>query len=477
MATLTKKRPAPPEEEYEMEEGPDDEGEIRESSAGRKRRPKRSMDGDCSCGKRKGKCDGSCGKTMKDGGMYKKPMMDRGDALTPQEYLAACDLGIQGQPRSYIRARLDYAERLDLKCGKGAIPEGKKCTKGPATRVEGKKAPGRIERRGLYGTSGLGGDPFSRRNMANKGAMLNAAGGAALGALVGGGKGALIGGLAGAAGGALSGAGQAQLNRVTSRAAKRRRLTGAKGKYGVDSMWADGFDPTDSRSDLKCGKGSISPGEKCTKGAATKATGKRQPGRTAKSVGKVFGAVSALSTAAKAAGAVNAARRGNIAGAIGVGIQAAGQAKATREYWQGRIGKGLATEVAGNVAGLGTEIGLRSLNRTARSPGAQNAARRAGEATGRAVGGLRGRMRGPNTVSGESLGSGTSGRYRRTAGQQMYRATKGASYAAGRAAGSVARMGRRRSRAVPYGSGMPLARRGDAIWADGFSPEPVQLAV
>lgn len=313
MATLTKKRPAPPEEAYEMEEGPDDEGEIRESSAGRKRRPKRSMDGDCSCGKRKGKCDGSCGKTMKDGGMYKKPMMDRGDALTPQEYLAACDLGIQGQPRSYIRARLDYAERLDLKCGKGAIPEGKKCTKGPATRVEGK--------------------------------------------------------------------------------------TG----------------------------------------------GKRQPGRTAKSVGKAIGAVSALSTAAKAAGAVNAARRGNIAGAIGVGIQAAGQAKATREYWQGRIGKGLATEVAGNVAGLGTEIGLRSLNRTARSPGAQNAARRAGEATGRAVGGLRGR--------------------------------KGASYAAGRAAGSVARMGRRRSRAVPYGSGMPLARRGDAVWANGFSPEPVQLAV
>ena len=135
MATLTKKRPAPPEEEYEMEEGPDDEDEIREGSAGRKRRSKRSMDGDCSCGKRKGKCDGSCGKTMKDGGMYKKPMMDRGDALTPQEYLAACDLGIQGQPRSYIRARLDYAERLDLKCGKGSISPGEKCTKGAAQKV------------------------------------------------------------------------------------------------------------------------------------------------------------------------------------------------------------------------------------------------------------------------------------------------------------------------------------------------------
>lgn len=224
MATLTKKRP-PKAEELEME-GPDDD-EVREGEdsamPSRKRRARRSkapMDSDCSCGKRKSKCDGSCGK--KDGSY--KPMMDRADALTPQEYLAACDLGIQGRSRSYIRARLDSEDRLDLKCGKGAIPEGKKCTKGAATRVQPKKGPGRIERRGLYGNSGLGGDPFSRRNMAKKGAMVNAAGLAALGGLVGGGKGAVVGGLAGAAAGALSGAGQAQLNRVTSRAAKRRRL-------------------------------------------------------------------------------------------------------------------------------------------------------------------------------------------------------------------------------------------------------------
>lgn len=290
MATLTKKRP-PKAEELEME-GPDDD-EVREGEdsamPSRKRRARRSkapMDSDCSCGKRKSKCDGSCGK--KDGSY--KPIMDRADALTPQEYLAACDLGIQGRARSYIRARLDSEDRLDLKCGKGAIPEGKKCTKGAATRVQPKKGPGRIERRGLYGNSGLGGDPFSRRNMAKKGAMVNAAGLAALGGLVGGGKGAVVGGLAGAAAGALSGAGQAQLNRVTSRAAKRRRLMSeadrkvgtehskgmkaikakqnkikqekaklntqtfksrmtaynrinkkVKGKYGADSIWADGF--------------------------------------------------------------------------------------------------------------------------------------------------------------------------------------------------------------------------------------------
>lgn len=91
---------------------------------------KKPMDGEgCNCGKRKAKCDGSCGKKM-----------DRNDALTPQEYLAACELGIQGRSRSYIRARLDAAERLDLKCGKGSISQGEKCTKGPATKAQGPSA-------------------------------------------------------------------------------------------------------------------------------------------------------------------------------------------------------------------------------------------------------------------------------------------------------------------------------------------------
>lgn len=91
---------------------------------------KMPMDGaGCGCGKRKAKCDGNCGKKM-----------DRNDALTPQEYLAACELGIQGRTRSYIRARLDAAERLDLKCGKGSISQGEKCTKGPATKAQGPSA-------------------------------------------------------------------------------------------------------------------------------------------------------------------------------------------------------------------------------------------------------------------------------------------------------------------------------------------------
>jgi hypothetical protein len=84
------------------------------------------MDAECGCkGKKGAKCDGNCGSMRK-----------RGDSLTPLEYLDACELGIQDRSPTYIRARLDTAERLDLKCGKGSISEGEKCTKGPAQRVQ-----------------------------------------------------------------------------------------------------------------------------------------------------------------------------------------------------------------------------------------------------------------------------------------------------------------------------------------------------
>lgn len=119
---------------------PDDAPKAsRKRSAKNAKNTKAPMDGDCSCGGRKGKasCDGGCG------GYAKK--MDRNDALTPQEYLAACELGIQGRSRPYIRARLDATERLDLKCGNGSISEGEKCTKGSASRPQGtgNKAIGR----------------------------------------------------------------------------------------------------------------------------------------------------------------------------------------------------------------------------------------------------------------------------------------------------------------------------------------------
>lgn len=86
----------------------------------------------CASGKKKGCCNE---KEVEDGdcGMKK-------DSITPREYLHACDLGIQGRSRSYIRARIDSEQRLDLKCGKGSISQGEKCSKGAATKAKGPSA-------------------------------------------------------------------------------------------------------------------------------------------------------------------------------------------------------------------------------------------------------------------------------------------------------------------------------------------------
>lgn len=103
----------------EPDDAPKAQANRKRSAKGAKA-TKAPMDSDCGCGGKKGaSCDGGCG------GYAKK--MDRNDALTPQEYLAACDLGIQGRSRSYIRARLDAAERLDKKCGASGIADNKKC--------------------------------------------------------------------------------------------------------------------------------------------------------------------------------------------------------------------------------------------------------------------------------------------------------------------------------------------------------------
>lgn len=148
MPALTKKRPAMESEPgegkaHEMKESPEEE--VREGSeseeghygkTNRKRstkgakKTKAPMDSDCGCGGGKGK---PC--TCKDSGCGDYKKMD--SALTPQEYLAACDLGIQGCSRSYIRARLDAAERLDKKCGASGIAENKKCKVGGESAASG----------------------------------------------------------------------------------------------------------------------------------------------------------------------------------------------------------------------------------------------------------------------------------------------------------------------------------------------------
>tara|TARA_R110000772_G_scaffold168841_1_gene280598 strand:+ start:1641 stop:2567 length:927 start_codon:yes stop_codon:yes gene_type:complete len=177
---------------------------------------KKPMDAECGCkGKKGAKCDGSCGGAMRK----------RGDAaLTPHEYLDACDLGIHARSRSYIRARLDAAERLDLKCGKGSISKGEKCSKGAATAVE--KQPISI-RKGLKVGAKIGGG-------------LGAVQGAALGgALMGGPGGALAGAAIGAASGALQGAvigGGVQVARKAGAAYSRGRERNRNVQAGIAKL-------------------------------------------------------------------------------------------------------------------------------------------------------------------------------------------------------------------------------------------------
>lgn len=79
----------------------------------------------CAACAKKGKKKGSCG-------CDKGGKMDA--ALTPMEYLDACDLGIQNRSRAYVRGVLGVRE--DKKCGASGIAEGKKCNKGVVGTVK-----------------------------------------------------------------------------------------------------------------------------------------------------------------------------------------------------------------------------------------------------------------------------------------------------------------------------------------------------
>jgi len=98
-------------------------------------------DGCASC--KTGKCGCKKCKTKRSRGVKRLGVADKNDALTPQEYLAACDLGVQGRSRSYIRARLDVSTKTGLpgkKCGGSHIAASATCHNGKPPRKSTKRA-------------------------------------------------------------------------------------------------------------------------------------------------------------------------------------------------------------------------------------------------------------------------------------------------------------------------------------------------
>lgn len=160
----------------------------------------------------------------------------KNDALTPQEYLAACEGGFQDQSRSYIRARLDAAYgtnggtksgRAGKKCGASYIPAKNTCNSSKSGGKDGKgkrfKGGSRDKlsiRRGIQvggsigtvvgGLTGAAAGALGAKAAGGKG--FGVAGGAALGGLLLAGEGARAGTILG---------GGVQAARKTGRAFKR----------------------------------------------------------------------------------------------------------------------------------------------------------------------------------------------------------------------------------------------------------------
>ena len=223
-----------PEEETREGAEPDNtpKSTNRKRSAKNAKNTKAPMDADCGCG-----CGGKKGASCDCGSGYAKKM----DSLTPQEYLAACDLGIQGRSRAYIRARLDTAMNLtpssiraDLKCGRGAISQGEKCHVGPAS-----KAGNRVVNQA--GVRSKDKYSFKKQQQAwgNRGAAAFGVGGALLGAShlleKGGGvkgalAGAVLGGMAGVAAGKAAGYAEGTLRAAGNRTARAYSRSRANGR-------------------------------------------------------------------------------------------------------------------------------------------------------------------------------------------------------------------------------------------------------
>lgn len=322
----------------ESEETSDPEGEEEMDASSTSRSRKRSArgakrtaapmdaEGGC-CNERKGKGKCSACASGKPCSGKSQPMADascntkRGDALSAQDYLAACDLGIQDRSRPYIRARLDAMNALtpatvqirnDKRCGNSNIPDNKKCNAG---------AGGTLRKVGTAAAiaGGVAAAAYGASRLRQRGTGLRALPSSTMGtrARMGANQvGSRVRSAAGAARSTASGfasRARSAAGNVNVRSARRgmrragqgmqsaynsarfstrrggnwtaanspgnmarraansvrsrfpRRRGGALVRMNSDSIWADGFTPA-HRVDKKCGNSGIADNKKCNSG-------------------------------------------------------------------------------------------------------------------------------------------------------------------------------------------------------------------
>lgn len=157
-----------------IEGGDGAEGVTKMNDPRKKGMPSLDDENNDACNKKMDKKGKDCGCSHKN------------DSLTPQEYIAACELGIQDRNRVYIRARLDVADQVrnDLttggtgkKCGNSYIPKQSNCTVNgggqKASKPKQKTTFGNQLRAGLSAAS-AGINTFNAINSARKGDLLKA---------------------------------------------------------------------------------------------------------------------------------------------------------------------------------------------------------------------------------------------------------------------------------------------------------------
>lgn len=276
--------------------------------------------------------------------------MDRSDALTPTEYLAACDLGIQNRSHTYIRARLDASQqREDMpdgkgqKCGKSGIARGKKCKKG------------------------AGGSSSFISPAAKTGAKVGAVLGAVAGAPTGAGMGALTsGGMSGARKAAHI-AGNTALYSGTNAVSHGLAGAGIGGLVGLvlrkrnkDKDKKRGDSMPSGKGGKKCGNSTIPANKQCRNGVAS-TVGKVAAGAGAVALGAAaYKNRSAIKSAAKSTALKGATAAGKAYGQAKrtVGAVRAAGAKKTALALASSAGK--ATAQAQNAIGKAAKSGQRA---------------------------------------------------------------------------------------------------------------------